>query len=123
MTIYTNDKGKTQSAPVAVPPTMQIQVKHTKSEVPTPYMAMAGLGPIDTAICQAPSKWIENARSQQHPALKRMRCDRPATTVMVENEPRSDPEGFIAAYSCCDQCRERILATHPNFAKFTLIEK
>lgn len=127
MVVYTNDKGQTQSPPVALAPTAHIQVKHTKTEVPTPYALIAGFEPIDTMTCQAPSKWVEGSKSRQHPALKRTRCDRPATTVMVENEPRFGPnlpvEGFIAAYSCCDWCREHILTTHPNFAKFTPIEK
>lgn len=129
MTTYTNDKGQTQSPVMMFGTTTKIVFKNRESTVPMPYTHISGHVPIDMTRCQAPSKWIDNATSLQHPALTRLRCDRPATTVMVENQPRVGrpeypAEGFIAAHSCCDECREYIIKHHsPDYAKFTPIER
>lgn len=123
MTMYTNDKGQSQSPVRAFPEMTDLHIKRETYKVKTPYLFMAGSLPIDTKRCQAPSKY--NGSGSVHPALRQERCDRPATTVMVMNTTRDFPgyPDYILAYSCCDLCREHILMAHPGYGKFTEIPK
>lgn len=123
MPIYMNDKGQSQSPVMTFGPTVEVpnhklRVLTTK---PTPYIMVWGHVPIDTAVCQCPTKF-----EGSQPRPKQIRCDRPATTVAVENAPRTGngypSDGYICAYSCCDQDREHIIRAHgPGYAKFTPI--
>lgn len=130
MTTYVNAKGQSQSPHKTFAPTATFRVRQHKYTKPTPYVLTWGYGPIDTTQCQCPAKFKEHTTF--HDTLfDLLRCDRPATTVAVENAPRAShileqlpPEGHVVAYSCCDECREHILTSHgPDYAKFTPIEK
>lgn len=127
MATYYNDKGESQSPPKAFPETMEIPYKRDVYRVPPPYLYKCGCEPIDLQRCQAASKGVpmRDALLNDHPAFRLERCDRPATSVLVANERRcgslDPPEGYILAYSCCDQCRDVIASHNPSYGKFTPI--
>jgi hypothetical protein len=77
-----------------------------------PIVARVGREGIDETQCQAPVKVIG-------PHHERARCDRPATCVVVENQPRSD--GVIAAMSLCTVCWDGMRLSRPGYAHMTPI--
>lgn len=126
MATYYNDKGESQSPPKTFPETMDVPYKRDVYTVPTPYLYKCGCEPIDTKRCQAASFGIASGQKpRDHPAFNLTRCDRPATSVLVVNERRfgslDPPEGYILAYSCCDECREALTSHNPTYGKFTPI--
>lgn len=123
--IFTNVHGQEPSPAlppsVAEPPqTITFVDPHTGHErtVQKPrhplIVERVGRDGIDLEQCQSPSgsQGVGGARIQT-------RCtNKPATSVIVENDPR--PDGSIGGMALCDLCCKRVLATHgPDYAKVT----
>lgn len=123
--IFTNVHGQEPSPalpPAVVEPPRTVTFKDSRTglerTVTVPrhpsIIERVGREGIDMDQCQAPtnSEGIGNARIQT-------RCiNKPATNVIVENDPR--PDGSIGGMALCDLCCKRVLATHgADYAKVT----
>lgn len=109
---FTNDSGQEPSpaAPAdwGTPTPAQIAAM-PRLKMVNPLVARVGREGIDIERCQAPTKWDGHMR---------LRCDRPATCVVVENAARQD--GAIGGMALCAECYTIIRDSHgPAYAKMT----